>query len=317
MMLEWHDLNARDAATFLAVAALLIFSVVKSADVRRSFYGLLTTFLKPAILLPIVGLLAYVAFLTFVAVITGRKLGLWQTLPIVTATVWAFTTGISLLLNLGEFIETDNVFRSRAVALLGPSTIVAAFMGVAVLSFWGELILIPILSVLVLVVNANRSNCLTIVCSVLLLIYVGGSISMVIFDWGCPETMRSLKQAILFPLILGIGTLPYIQGLVAFERFSFSRGSQYKTVRASDYGNDWPLTVASAKLCCRFQGVWVEVNGRKYGLNGIAPGILKRYGFTCFELNDIWRDNPDSEAMGLKVNIDRLIQEGLALERQC
>lgn len=317
MTLEWHDLNARDVATFLALAALLIFSVVKSADVRRSFYGLLTTLLKPAILLPIVGLLAYVAFLTFFAVTAGRKMGLWQILPIVTTTVWTFTTGISLLLNLGEFIETDNVFRSRAVALLGPSTIVSAFMGVAVLSFWGELILIPILSVLVLVANANRSNCLTLVCSVLLLTYVGGSISMVIFDWGCPETMRSLKQAILFPLILGSGTLPYIQGLVAFERFSFRRGSQCKTVRESDYGSDWPLTVASAKLCCRFQAVWVEVNGRKYGVNGVAPGVLKKYGFTCFDLNDIWRDNPGSEMKGLKVNIGRLIQEGLALERQC
>lgn len=233
------------------------------------------------------------------------------------ASVWALTAGVSHLFHLGEFLETDNSFRSRAVALLGPSTILAAFMGVAVLSFWGELILIPVLSVLVLVVNANRSNGLTIVCSVLLLIYVGGSISMVIIDWRATETMRSLRQAILFPFVLTIGTLPYIQLLVVAERIRFGRGTKCKTVRASDYGNDWPLTVTSAKLCCKFQAVWVEVNGRKYGLNGMAPGILEKYGYACFELNDIWRDNPDSETMGLKINIGRLIRDGLALERQC
>lgn len=317
MMFEWHDFNARDAATFLSVAAMLILFAVISADVRRSVYGLLKVLLQPIIFLPIIGLLAHVALLTFIAVILGRKVGLWQTPPVVTASVWALTAGVSHLFHLGEFLETDNSFRSRAVALLGPSTILAAFMGVAVLSFWGELILIPVLSVLVLVVNANRSNGLTIVCSVLLLIYVGGSISMVIIDWRATETMRSLRQAILFPFVLTIGTLPYIQLLVVAERIRFGRGTKCKTVRASDYGNDWPLTVTSAKLCCKFQAVWVEVNGRKYGLNGMAPGILEEYGYACFELNDIWRDNPDSETMGLKVNIGRLIRDGLALERQC
>ena len=315
MMFEWHDLNTRDAATFLSVAAVLILFTVISAEVRRSVYGLLKVLLQPIILLSIIGLLAHVALLTFIAVILGRKVGLWQTAPVVTASVWALTAGVSHLFHLGEFIETDNTFSSRAVALLGPSSILAAFMGVAVLSFWGELILIPVLSVLVLVVNANRSNGLTIVCSILLLIYVGGSVSMVIADWGRPETMRALKQSILLPVALTIGTLPYIQLLVVLERFRFSRGVQCKAVRASDYGDEWPLTVASAKLCCRSQKVWVEVNGRKYGVNGGVEGLLRKYGYACFELNDIWRDNPDGGVMGVKVSTGRLVREGFALER--
>ena len=32
----------------------------------------------------------------------------------------------------------------------------------------------------------------------------------------------------------------------------------FKEVRSSDYGSDWPLTIDSAKLCCRFRAVWVE-----------------------------------------------------------
>ncbi len=264
-----------------------------------------------------VGLLANVAFLTIFAVVIGRKFGLWQTLPVVTATVWAITTGVSLFSLLQKLYEDDNTFSSRAVALLGPSSILAAFMGVEVLSFLGELILLIVLTFLVLVVTLNRSNSLTTVCSVLLSVYVAGSISKVIFDWGSPETMQALKQSILLPTWLAIGTLPYIRLLVVVERVRFSRGAKCKTVRAIDYGSDWPLTVASAKLCCRAQAVWVEVNGRKYGVNGLADGLLKRCGHACFEPNDIWRDYPDGEAASPKVSIGRLIQEGLALERQC
>ena len=314
MMPEWYDLNARHAATFLWVSTILFVLVVKSADVRRSVYGLLTTLLKPVISLPLLGLLAYVAILSTIAVIAGRNWGLWETPPVVTATLWACTTGVFLFFALGEFLEGDNTFRSRAVALLGPSTIVAAVMGVAILSFWWELILVPVLFVLAFAVYTNRSNGLTIVSSVLLLAFAVGSISKVFIDWGSPEIMRSLRQSILFPFVLTIGTFPYIQLLVIVERFRFSKGAKCKTVRSSEYGKDWPLTVDSAKLCCRSQAVWVEVNGRKYGVNGTAGAILKKYGSASFDLNDIWRDHPNSEAMGLKVSVGRLIQDGLALE---
>lgn len=313
MILEWHDLNARHAATFLPITALLLYFLIESAGVMRSVYGLLTMFLKPIILLPIAGLLANVAFLTIIAVIVGRKYGLWQTLPVVTATVWAITTGVSLFSLLLRNLEEANAFGNRAVSLLGPSSILAAFMGVEVLSFWGELILLIVLTPLALVVTANRSNGLTMVCSILMIVYVAGSISKVMFDWGSPETMQVLRQSILLPSWLAIGTLPYIRLLEVVERVRFSRGAKCKTVRASDYGVEWPLAVASAKLCCRSQAVWVEVNGRKYGVNGLAEGFLKRCGYACFELNDIWRDNPDGESAGRKVSISQLIQEGLAL----
>ena len=115
MMLEWHDLNARHAASFLWVTVTIIF-VARSADGRRSVYELLktlqATLLKPAISLLMVGLLANVAFLTIIAVIVGRKVGMWETLPVVTTIVWAFTTGFSLLFQLGDFIKGDNTFLS-------------------------------------------------------------------------------------------------------------------------------------------------------------------------------------------------------------
>ena len=96
---------------------------------------------------------------------------------------------------------------------------------------------------------------------------------------------------------------------------------------SSEYAKDWPLTVDTARLCCRFRAVWVEVNGKKYGVNGTARPLLKKYGFECPDLNEIWKDHPDKEKwleasgtdgedIGWKVSIHRLIQDGLALVLQ-
>ena len=209
-------------------------------------------------------------------------MGLWETLPVVTAIVWALTTGFSLLLHLGELLEGDNAFRSRVFRILGPSTVVAEIVGVSVLAFWWELLLIPILFVLVIAVYANRSTVLTIVSSALLMAYAVGLISGVIIDLvNDPGTWRSVTQAILLPIALTVGTLPYIQLLVLVERFRFSRGAKCKMVTSSEYGKDWPLIVDSARLCCRFRAVWVEVNGKKYGVNGTAMSLLKKYGYAC------------------------------------
>ena len=130
-MLEWHDLNARHEATFLWLGAMLVIAAARSAGARRSAYDLLRMLFQPAISLLIVGLLANVTILTTIAVVVGRKVGLWETLPVVTAIVWAFTTGLSLLLHMGDLIKGDNTFRRRVVRLLGPSTVVAEIVGVS------------------------------------------------------------------------------------------------------------------------------------------------------------------------------------------
>ena len=97
-----------------------------------------------------------------------------------------------------------------------------------------ELLLIPILFVLVIAVYANRSTVLTIVSSALLMAYAVGLISGVIIDLvNDPGTWRSVTQAILLPIALTVGTLPYIQlmhnnpltDLLCRVRLRDSRGS--------------------------------------------------------------------------------------------
>ncbi len=325
-MLEWYDLNARHEATVLWLGAMLVFAAARSANVRRSAYSLPKTFLQPAVSLSIVGLLANVAILVTITVVVGRKVGLWETFPVVTVIVWAFTTGFSLLLHLGDSLKGDNIFGRRVIQLLAPSTVIAEIVSVSILAFWLEFFLVPVLIVLGFAVYSKRGTGLATIASLLLLIYVGGLTFGVIADLvGDVGAWRSPAQAVLMPIVLTIGTLPYIQLLVLMERFRFRQGAKCRTVKASEYGEDWPLTVESAKLCCRFRAVWVEVNGKRYRLNGTASQILKKYGCVFLELKDIWRDHPDKcnlaensgtdgENMEWKVSIHRLIQDGLALE---
>ena len=261
-------------------------------------------------------------------VVVGRNVGLWETLPIVAAIVWASTAGFSLLLDLGDLLRGDNAFGKRVVRLLGPPTVVAEIVSVSILALWLELLLVPVLAVLAILVYANRNTSATVIASALLLLYVGGLVFEVIAGLvGDQGTWRFPTQAVLLPIVLTVGTLPYIQLLVLMERLRFRRGAKCRTVRSSEYGEDWPLTVDSARLCCRFRAVWVEVNGKKYGVNGTASPILEKYGYASLELKDIWRDHPDkwklAEVSGpdgsdveWKVSIHRLIQDGLALESQ-
>ena len=199
--------------------AVLALAVVRSADVRRSIRDLLRILQKPSISVFMVGMLANATILTSFAVIAGREVGIWETLPVVTASIWSLITGFALLLNLGRLPKGENAFRSRVVTVLGPSTVVTEVVGVAILAFWRELVLVPVLVLLTLVVYTNRSTGLTNVSRGLLLAYVIGLISSVVVDLvGDPGTWRALAQAILLPIILTVGTLPYIQLLIVVER---------------------------------------------------------------------------------------------------
>ena len=326
-MLEWYDLNARHEATLFWVAAVFVLASVRSTEFRTSLLSLLKTLFEPQISLLIFGLFANAAIVTLLAVIVGRAFGLWETLPVVTATIWSLTSGLSLLLNLETFLESGHEFRKRVITVLGPATVLTEVVAVAILPIWWELLFVPGVTLLALAV-ATRTTRLTMVSTGLLLVIVVGLISSVAVDLAdAPETWRSLAQALIFPIVLTIGTLPYIQLVIVLERLSFKRGVKHKTVRSSEYGLDWPLTVDSAELCYKLGAVWLESNGKRYGMNGSALPMLRKQGHACLDLSEILRDHPDKgkwtedsgncgDEIDWKVSDYSLLREGLAMEHR-
>ena len=166
-MPEWHDLNARHVATIFW-GGIFVIALTKSSSARSSVSQLLKLLMQLQIALPIIGLLACVAILTNVFLTVGRIVGFWETLPILTATIWFFTAGFSLLFDLQEFFEGRNEFRRRAVGILGPSILIAEVVSIPVFELWQELILIPVLFILTYIVAQDRRPALRKTCRGLL-----------------------------------------------------------------------------------------------------------------------------------------------------
>ena len=92
-MIEWYDLNARHEATFLWLGGFVIWAFVKSGAVRESIRHLLNSFIRPIVLVPILGLFIVATGLAAVAVTFGRIVGLWEILPVISVAVWGVTSG--------------------------------------------------------------------------------------------------------------------------------------------------------------------------------------------------------------------------------
>ena len=192
-------------------------------------------------------------------------------------------------------------------------------MNIAILSFWWEVALLPLLGILSVILaysdSKDRPHHLYRTVKMALLSYTLMVVALAIRNLVAdPGTWKPLVQAGLMPILLTLGTLPYIRLLMLVERWRFRFRCPSRTVSSSDYGSDWPLVVDSAKLCCKYNAVWVEMNGKKYGLNGTAGTLLPRWGHTCSDLAEIQKDHPDLE--GIKVSAHRLLRDGFALEDQ-
>ena len=120
-----------------------------------------------------------------------------------------------------------------------------------------------------------------------------------------------------------------IVGIVFFFTVACGIGDS-KTIRQSDYGDQWPLTVSEALLLCRGEGVYIYVNERYYPVNGSAQAQwrIDRYiGQPVYDLEAIWAyDEKTTEdfrrAYGgvlpkdfvpLRISIGPLIYDGLKL----
>lgn len=309
-MIDFYDLNARHEAAFLWIAFFVIATFVESSDFRSSALDLLKTFSEGIILLVLTGLLLFVIVLTILAVIFGKLTGFWENIPVITAMTWFFTAGFPSLASLSNRGLIDAKIRA-GIAL---PAFIAAFFNVAILPFWLEALIFPILVILigVTIMHSSRPSagvakfCLSVYAIVLIFIAAKEILAY-------PETWKSLVQGILFPIWLTLGSLPYLTLLTVAERYRFDSGVKSRIVSEADYGPDWPLTVKSAKLCCRQSAVWVEVNKKRYGVNGTAKVVLHNNGHKCFDLGEIRRDDPKFDWE--KISANQLIQDGLALEK--
>ena len=280
--------------------------------------GVLSSLNGPLVLPVIIGLVSTICISAAMMVIVKRLAGWEEPVPIVAITIWFLASGLPILLRYDKFSGESTEFWRQARALFGPSAAVTAFVDFSIMPFWWELSLFPVVTFMVLIheVGPSRegSRPAVIFARSVLLAYLAVLAALALNDLAT-NTARwaGLVQVFLLPVFLTCGALPYLKGVVVVDRCRFDVTSARKTIKSSDYGSDWPLTVEAAKLCRNLQAVWVEVDGKKYGLNGFAKGVLSGQGLPCCDLGPIWKDHPSGVG---KVSIYRLIQDGLALKQR-
>lgn len=329
-MLDWYDLNARHAASLIWASLFVGFFLVKSPDVRRAFAGVVASALNRHLFPVFAGFFVVVGISTFCAVLLGGLASYWVTLPVVTAAVWTMGSGIALLVNYDSFVRQEEIFSRVVTRTLLPPAALTALVGASTLSLTFELILIPVVFVIGLLFIISNSDekyrSVGSVCATLLFLYVVGMIALLIKDAVANiDNLKMASHAVILPVWLTIWVVPYLKLIILLEKVKFLLSAKRKNICKREYGDSWPLTVEKARLCCKFSAVWIEVQGRRYSLNGSAKTILPRYGLRVYELEEIWREDPAwegiREALGggddltpMRVNIGGLIAEGLALE---
>ena len=316
-MVEWYDLNARHEATILWVAALGMFAIVRSPNIRKSTLDIAKSLLSPTIFGLTLGMFLVAVGLAASAVLLGRFIDLWAVIPVVTVSIWGTSSGMGLLMNFGEISKPGGGLRA-AKRILTPATILATLTNIAIFSIWWEIAILPVIAILSIVYfyceSREEEQNLHRLAGVLLTLYSLLLVALAVKGLvDAPSAWKNLTQALLLPAWLTVGTLPYIRSIATIEKWTFLFRCPSKVVKSTDYGSKWPLNVDSAKLHCKHGAVWVEVRGRKYGVNGWAKTLLASRGFTCFDLENIWKDDPNFD--GLKINIYPLIRDGQAFEK--
>ena len=265
-------------------------------------WGVLATLYDRTVVVVFLGMVLTALASVAIAVLLGSLVDYWDVLPVFSALTWTLASGISILFRLGDFQEKSGTSFRTIKQTLGPPTIIAAFVGFSVLPLPYEIGLLPVVTVVVLIDATARSRneyaIVTRITSPLIISYAIFLIALAVRDvLSDIENLKVLSGSILLPLWMTICGVVYMMSLAALDRVSYRRKSRSKVIRKEDYGDRWPLTVESAKLCCRASAVWIEVGKNKYPLNGTAKTFLPKRGIECLELEDIWREDPAWESI--------------------
>ena len=292
--------------------------------------GVLATLYDRTVVVVFLGMVLTALASVAIAVLLGSLVDYWDVLPVFSALTWTLASGTSILFRLGDFQDNSGTSFRTIKQTLGPPTIIAAFAGFSVLPLPAEIGLLPVVTVVVITDTTARSRSeyaiVTRITTPLIISYAVFLIALAVRDvLSDIENLKVLSGSIILPIWMTVCAVGYMRVLTAWERASYQRKSLNKVIRKEDYGDRWPLTVESAKLCCRASAVWIEVGKNKYPLNGTAKTFLPKRGIECLALEDIWREDPAWESIRetlggadevapLRVSISGLIRDGLSLE---
>jgi hypothetical protein len=213
--------NNREWAILIWLGIFLAWALSRK-DVRSNFGDLLRTTLSPTILVPLGGMLGYVALEVWL----GHKASLWRSDLAKDSIVWLIVSASALFFKYNQASTQPHFFRRRVAAAFGIIVFLEFFTNLFVLNLIAELFLQPFLALLaMLTVVADKdersrsvkklADWLLAVIGLALLAFASRQMYA---NWGDIDKHATALQLVL-PIWLTIGLLPFIYLLSLFSNY--------------------------------------------------------------------------------------------------
>jgi hypothetical protein len=217
-------LNNREWAILIWLGIFLAWASSRR-DVRSSVGRLLRTASSPKLLVPLGGMVGWVALEVWL----GSKATLWRSALMKDTVTWFIVSALALFMNSSEAGRQPHFFRRRVAALLGITTFLEFFTNLYVLNLIAELLLQPFVALLaMLAVVAERdersrsvkklANSLLALIGLALFAFVTQQLYA---NWGNLDKYVTLLQLVL-PIWLTIGLLPFIYLLSLYANYELA-----------------------------------------------------------------------------------------------
>jgi hypothetical protein len=236
-------LNNREWAILIWGAGIFVTLIARS-EIRSSIGQLFRTLLSPALLIPLLLMIAYVVGEIWL----GHKAQLWRSGLTKDTIVWFIVSALVFFFGYDQASKQPHFFRRRLVAAISIPIFIEFFANLYVLNLIAELALQPILLLLGLLIAVAESderfrvlrtplNTLLAVIGLSLLAY---SVRQLFISWDEVDKPITALQFAL-PIWLTIGILPYIYLLNLYSNYQ-------KAFHAIDVHSDSRRARLRAKL---------------------------------------------------------------------
>lgn len=213
--------NNREIATAIWLLIIFIFILFKR-DIRKSLFNVLKASFKIKILTSIILMIAYTAGIVFLL----NMANLWNTSLLKDTVVWFCFTGIVMSFDLVTSKKDQNLFRKIIIDNIKIVIIIEFIVNTYTFSLVGELVFIPILTLIVIMEVVAKTddkyssvaklmNGLQVIIGIIILIY---AMSNVVSDYKNFGSLDTLRNFLLAPLLF-ILFFPFIYFILLFANY--------------------------------------------------------------------------------------------------
>lgn len=237
--------NARELATLIWLA-IIAAGALFHPSTRASMKGVGRAAAHPKIIIPILGLVAFVAALAFAA----SRVNLW-TVALTTDTLfWFVGSALVLFFNLDRVTKSERFFRQTALGTLGATALAEFFVNeLFVFSLPVELVILPALSFWALIPlfagdKPEYQPAKRLAEAVLGAVGIGLAIYIiyrVVVDWDVIDKAHTLRTLAL-PVWLMLGVLPFIYVVSLYSNYELA--FTWIDFRSETGGSRWRAKLA-------------------------------------------------------------------------